>query len=135
LKGPVQKAVLIAGDYQETKNVNTSGPDIMPNTAFAPLKIRAVAGAAVTWIVPGTGQCVAKTVRLAVAASSTTAISSVQFFDGTRPIGVDRKGDSDLFFVDWKTARAKKGKHVLRAIVKAAGGKRAAATRLVRVCR
>jgi subtilisin family serine protease len=134
LKGPVQKAVLVAGDYQETKNVNTSGPDPMPNTAFVPLKIRAVVGPAVTWIVPSANVCAPKTTRLAVAASSTTKISAVQFFDGGRRIGVDRKGDSDLFFVDWKTADAKKGKHVLRAVV-IAGGNRASAARPVRVCK
>ena len=126
---------MIAYDYQETKNINVSGPDIVPNTAFLPVKIKAVTGPAVTWVVPDVNVCVPKTARLAVAASSTTKISAVQFFDGARKIGVKRKAVADLYFVDWKNAKAKKGKHVLRVIVVAAGGKRVSATRSVRVCR
>ena len=135
LQGPVQAATMIAYDYQETKNINVSGPDIMPNTAFLPVKINAVTGPALTWVVPETNACMPKTARLAVVASSTTKISAVQFFDGARKIGVKRKGVLDLYFVDWKNGKAKKGKHVLRAVVVAAGGKRASATRSVRVCR
>jgi subtilisin family serine protease len=135
LQGPAQKATMIAYDYQETKNINVTGPDIMPNTQFKPVAIKAVVGPAVTWVVPGANQCVPKTARLAVAASSTTKISSVQFFDGKRRIGLKRKGLLDLYFVDWKNAKAKKGKHVLRAVVVAARGKRATATRTVRVCK
>ncbi|HEY8628367.1 MAG TPA: S8 family serine peptidase [Gaiellaceae bacterium] len=135
LQGPIQKATMIAYDYQETKNINVSGPDIVPNTAFVPVKISAVAGAAVTWVVPDQNLCVPKTARLAVVASSTTKISAVQFFDGARKIGIKRNGLVDVYFVDWKNAKAKKGKHVLRAVVVAAGGKRASATRSVRVCR
>ncbi|MDX6492206.1 MAG: minor extracellular serine protease Vpr, partial [Gaiellaceae bacterium] len=135
LQGPVQAATMIAYDYQETKNINVTGPGIMPNTAFLPVKINAVTGPAVTWVVPDTNACVPKTARLAVVASSTTKISAVQFFDGARKIAVKRKGVLDLYFVDWKNGKAKKGKHVLRAVVVAAGGKRASATRSVRVCR
>ena len=135
LQGPVQAATMIAYDYQETKNINVTGPDIMPNTAFVPVNIKAVTGPALTWVVPDTNVCVPKTARLAVAASSTTKISAVQFFDGKRKIGVKRKGLADLYFVDWKTAKAKKGKHLLRAVVLAAGAKRASATRAVRVCK
>jgi minor extracellular serine protease Vpr len=135
LRGPIQNATMIGYDYQETKNINVTGPDIMPNTAFVPVKINAVTGPAVTWVVPDANLCLPKTARLAVAASSTTKISAVQFFDGPRKIGVKRKGVADLYFVDWKNAKAKKGKHLLRAVVVAARGQRASATRSVRVCR
>jgi subtilisin family serine protease len=127
-------AILVASDYQESKNVNTVGADIMPNTAFSAVKLRAVSGPALSWIVPERNECVAVRTRLVVAASATRKIASVRFFDGGRPIATVTRGQSGLYFADWTTARAKPGRHVLRAVVTAAG-RHSAVTRLVRVCR
>ena len=43
---------IVASDYQEAKNVNTSGAEIMPNTAFRASRITVVAKPAVTWLSP-----------------------------------------------------------------------------------
>jgi minor extracellular serine protease Vpr len=134
LTAKVTKGTLISGDFQETKNVNVTGDNIMPNTSFLPIRIRVVTGSAVTWIVPNANACVTRPARLAVAASSTRGISAVRFFDGKKRIGTVTKGVSGLYAIDWKTQKAKRGRHVLRAVV-LSGGRPVSAQRPVRVCR
>ena len=45
-------AMLIASDNQETKNVNTIGANVLPNTNFKPVKVAVVNKPTVTWLVP-----------------------------------------------------------------------------------
>ena len=128
-------AIYVASDNQEAKNVNTFGPDIMPNTNFAETRIRAVNRPTVAWLVPESRECAARRAGLVVLAGSPDRIRSVRFFDGSKRIGIDRLGSLGLYAADWSTARAKKGVHRLRAVVVDAKGRRATATRAVRVCR
>jgi hypothetical protein len=58
----------------------------------------------------------------------------VQFFDGKRRLRIVRRNVAGLFSTTWRTRRAKRGLHTLRAVVRA-GGQRAEASRVVRVCR
>jgi minor extracellular serine protease Vpr len=126
---------LEASDYQETKNLETIGKNLLPNTTFKSVRLRAVRGPAVTWLAPVRGACVARNASLAVMASSNTAVRSVRFTVNGRSIGIDRSGPADLFTATWHTAQAKHGRHVLSAIATDAAGKRFAAARPVRVCR
>jgi minor extracellular serine protease Vpr len=128
-------AIFVASDYQEAKNVNTSGTDIMPNTNFVPARLRVVSGPTVTWLVPEQRECVPRRTRLVALAGSTARIRSVTFFDGPRRLRIVRSGDAGLYAADWSTARAARGVHRLRAVVTDARGRRAAAVRAVRVCR
>jgi len=124
----------IAYDYQETKNVDQAGDNILPNTSFRGVRIHGVRGPAVTWLFPTPAACAAKTERLVVLASDVRRISAVRFtLDGKR-IGSVKKGSFGLYALNWKRGSAKKGKHVLRAQVVDAAGKAAAAPRIVRVC-
>jgi minor extracellular serine protease Vpr len=129
------RAVLTASDYQESKNVNSVGDDILPNTAFRPVGITGVSGPALTWVSPAENQCVGKTAGLLVVASSTKRVRSVRFFVDGKPIDIDRKGASDLFSGSWTTRLASAGKHELRAVETDTGGHTLAATRHVKVCR
>jgi len=129
-------ATLEASDYQETKNVNTSGSEIMPNTAFKAVHVAASARPAVSWLAPdATAGCVKGKVGLIVDASSPRKIASVRFYDGKRRIGTVRKGQIGLYVGTWKTAKAKRGAHTLRAVASDAGGHTAGARERVRVCR
>jgi subtilisin family serine protease len=130
-------AMLEASDNQETKNVNTSGSEIMPNTTFKAVHIAAAARPAVSWLEPDpSAGCVKGTVRLIVAASSPRRIVSVRFFDGRRRLATVRTGEAGLYFTDWKTKKAKRGAHTLHAIAKdSAAGRYASAGERVRVCR
>jgi hypothetical protein len=70
-----------------------------------------------------------------VIAGASRGVRSVRFFDGTRLIGTQRSGSEGLFSTPWRTAKARHGRHLLRAVVTDRRGATASATRLVRVCR
>jgi hypothetical protein len=129
------RAILSASDYQEPKNVNSVGNDILPNTAFRAVGITGVSGPALTWVSPAENQCVGKTADLLVVASSTKQVRSVRFFVDRKQIRIDRNGASDLFSGSWTTRAASAGRHELRAVATDVGGRTLSATRRVRVCR
>ena len=128
-------ATLVASDYQESKNVNTSGAEIMPNTAFRATPITVVPRPALTWLSPIPNQCAGATTRLLVTASSTARVRYVRFFDGKRLLATKRTGTAGLYFHDWRTRTAARGRHTLRAVVTDVRGRKAAAQLRARVCR
>jgi hypothetical protein len=124
-------ATVEASDFQETKNVNTSGSEIMPNTAFKSVRIAAAARPAVTWLAPDpSAGCVKGTVGLIVVASAPRKLASVRFYDGKRRIATVRTGPAGLFVAPWKAGKARRGAHTLRAVARGAS-----ASERVRVCR
>jgi minor extracellular serine protease Vpr len=126
---------MAASDYQETKNINTPGDSIMPNTAYLQKKLTVVDGPTATWVTPFANQCAASTESLAVVAASTKKVRSVTFTDDGKRIGVDKSGPGGVFSVAWKTAKLKKGTHHLAARVLDAAGRTAAAGLNVKVCK
>ena len=128
-------AVLVGADFQEAKNVSSPGGSVLPNTSFERATIRGVRGAAVTWLRPEARNCLGRRARLVVVASSTRKIRRVRFYDGRRLIAASRRGVAGIHSVTWNTSRARRGRHQLRAVVVARGGTRAAAGRIVRICR
>jgi minor extracellular serine protease Vpr len=126
--------VSAASDFQESKNLNTTGANVMPNTSFASGTLKVVNGPAATWLVPETRECLAARADLVVLASSTTAIRSVRFLDGRKQIAVDRTGPAGLYTAVWRAGGATKGEHTLRAIVRDAKGRAYETKRVVRRC-
>jgi minor extracellular serine protease Vpr len=124
-----------AADFQESKNVDSVGDELLPNTAFASGNITVVNRPAVTWLTPEVNECTEARVPLTVLASSTAAVRSVRFFDGRKLLATDRQGGAGLFTAVWRRGAAAKGKHTLRAIVTDAKGRKAEAQRVVRVCK
>jgi minor extracellular serine protease Vpr len=124
----------LASDYQEAKNANSYGGDVMPNTRMTALRLRVTRRPEVTWLTPLAKRCTAKRTPLLVLASATTGIRNVRFFDGNRRLRVVSKGVAGLYTMTWRTASAKRGLHRLRVVV-AAGQRTAEASRVVRVCR
>ena len=123
-----------AADFQEAKNVDSVGDELLPNTAFAEGPIRVVNGPAVTWVVPEANECAAARTPLVALASSTAAVRSVRFFLGRTLVATVRRGPAGLYTATWRRGTAAKGKHTLRAIVTDARGRKAEAQRVVRVC-
>ena len=124
-----------AADFQEAKNVDSVGDELLPNTAFASGNITVVER-------PGDhlGHARAERVRrrpaqLLVLASSTAALRSVRFLDGSKPIATVRRGVAGIYSAAWKRGGAAKGRHTLQAIVTDAKGRQAEAQRVVRVCK
>lgn len=126
---------LMAQDFQETKNLNTPGDDIYPNTTFQATRINVVNGPALTWILPFANDCVARpTERFVVSASSTAKPTKVVFRVDGKIVGTDRSGISGAWAVNWKTSGVKKGKHSLTATVVDKLGRGATSARTVRGC-
>ena len=124
-----------AADFQEAKNVDSVGDELLPNTAFASGRIRVVKRPTVTWITPERNVCAAARTRLLALAGSTARVRSVRFYDGRKLFATVRRGPAGLFTSTWRRGAAAKGKHTLRAIVTDARGRKAEAQRVVRVCR
>jgi hypothetical protein len=129
------RAVVGAADFQEAKNVSTPGGSVLPNTSFNQVTIRGVSGPAITWLLPQPRSCVGPSVRLVVATSPTRRIRQVRFFDGRRRIAVSRHGISGVHSATWNSRSARRGQHVLKAVVVTRDGGRASAGRVVRICR
>jgi hypothetical protein len=127
-------AIIAASDYQESKNINTIGNDIYPNTQFLGTRLRVVNGPTVSWIEPPAHVCALKTERLVVVADSTSKVRQVRFTHNGKPIGVDRRGNG-VYSVTWKTAGLKKGTQRLLATVTDVSGRKAAAGRILRTCK
>ncbi|HVW89972.1 MAG TPA: S8 family serine peptidase, partial [Gaiellaceae bacterium] len=115
LKAGKTTLAMQASDLQEAKNINTIGDEIMPNTAFAQIKLTVVNGPALTWLSPPANDCALKTDQLAVIGSSTKKLKQVAFSVDGKRIGVDKSGPSGIYSLAWKTAKLKKGKHHLVA--------------------
>lgn len=129
------RAIVGASDFQEAKNITTFGPNVMPNTSYRPVRIRAVRGTTVTWLLPRGRNCVRGNQSLLVLANTTGVIRKVRFFAGRRPIKTVTKGVSGLFSATWRARGAKPGRHRLRAVVDSARGRNAVASRVIRVCK
>jgi hypothetical protein len=125
---------IVAGDFQEAKNVSTPGDEAMPNTRFLGARFSVVASPVVTWIGPAKGSCLPAKAELQVSASSPATISSVGFFDGKRQIARVKRSDQGIFRATWRTGGVRKGTHALTAIVSDTAGREAEALRRVRVC-
>jgi subtilisin family serine protease len=135
LRAGNRRLVAVASDFQESKNLNTTGADIMPNTSFADGTLKVVSGPAVSWLIPDARACGSARTDLVVLASSTARIRSVRFLDGARTIAVDRSGSAGIYSATWRIAGAAKGAHTLRAVVRDAAGRSFESRRVVRVCR
>ena len=123
-----------AADFQEAKNVDSVGDDLLPNTAFASGPIRVVNGPTITWLSPEVRDCATRRAQLVVVADSSAVIRSVRFLDGQRGISTVKRRGGGLYGAIWRNATAKKGRHLLRAIVTDAKGRKAEAQRVVRIC-
>jgi hypothetical protein len=121
-----------AADYQESKNVDQAGSNILPNTTTTRVRFRGVARPTVTWLLPLGTSCLRRETTLAVAASAPARVGAVRFFDHGRRIATVRRGSFGLYTARWHSRR--RGLHRLRVVVSSRAGS-AAARRTVRVCR
>ena len=128
------RALVVASDYQEAKNTASIGDDVLPNTNVVDVPLNVVAGPTVTWLRPERRECVARRASLLVVAGSTARVRAVRFFADGKRIAIDRSGGAQLYSATWRRGGARKGAHLLRAVVVDAKGRTAAAERTVRVC-
>ena len=101
--GKTKATVVQASDYQESKNINTVGNDIYPNTAFMQAKLTVVNGPTVTWLLPPAHVCALKNDRLVVVAGATKKIKERRVHRREDRIGVDKTGPGGVYSVAWNT--------------------------------
>jgi minor extracellular serine protease Vpr len=136
LKAGTLQLRVISSDYEEAKNVNTTGTSIMPNTRTTAVAVKVVRGPAVDWLDPPPRACVDKQQQLLVAASSPAGVKSVRFLLDGRRIAAGRKSASPgVWQATWHSGGAKRGAHVLAAVVDDRGGHTASSRLSVRACR
>jgi hypothetical protein len=127
-------AVIVASDFQESKNIVTPGGSIEPNTTFRRVRIRGSAGAAATWIFPHPNACLGPEAKLVVAASAVGKVAGVRFAYDGHPIVTATQPSAGLYAATWLTSRSPLGRHMLTATVLGADGKSATVKRVARVC-
>ncbi|MES1248848.1 MAG: S8 family serine peptidase [Actinomycetota bacterium] len=122
---------MISSDFQESKNVDTIGDKLMPNTRTASARLRVVAGVTIDWLLPTAGVCTPRSARLEVAAGSPAGIARVDFAVDGKLRATSRSGNLGL----WSARVALgPGRHVL--VVTSVDKKRRAASvrRIVGTC-
>jgi subtilisin family serine protease len=120
---------MLSSDFQETKNVDTKGAKIMPNTRTRAASVRVVAGPTVSWLAPA--RVCAGPSLLEVAAGSTARVHVVRFAVDGRVVASDRSSSDGLWAA---TARVPRGRHTVGATVVDAKGRTASAQRAVGRC-
>ena len=103
---------MITSDFQESKNIDTVGPSIMPNTRTLSARLQVVATPAVNWLTPARDACVRTSQKLEVAASSPSGVRAVRFFADGRRVATDRTSDKGLWSA---TVKLGAGRHRLTA--------------------
>jgi subtilisin family serine protease len=115
---------MVSSDYQEAKNVDTEGPQIMPNTRTRTVTLRVVPGVTVNWLL---GTCR----QLEVSAGSPRRITAVRFAVHGRVVATARHGVHGV----WSAApQLSRGTHEVVATAVDRSGRTAVATRRVSAC-
>jgi subtilisin family serine protease len=115
---------MISSDYQEAKNVDTEGAQIMPNTRTRTVTLRVVPGVTVNWL---QGSCRG----FEVTAGSPRRVTAVRFSVDGHVAATARHGVHGVWSA---TARLSRGTHAVVATAVDATGRTAVATRMVRAC-
>jgi minor extracellular serine protease Vpr len=125
-------STVVSYDFQETKNVDQAGDNVLPNSTYLPVTIRGVAGPAVSWVFPDVGACAPKKPRMVVLASSVRKVREVRFYDGGKLVATAKNGPAGIFGAAWNPKGP--GLHKLTAVAIDVAGKKAGASRSARVC-
>ncbi|MGH3009281.1 MAG: S8 family serine peptidase [Gaiellaceae bacterium] len=127
------RMLFASSDYQEAKNINTTGSNILPNTRTAAHRLRVVHGPTANWLLPSGGTCVAAHNSLLVTADAPGGVKRVRFFLDGKKLANGKHGAVDLW--SGKLRKVSQGKHHLEAVVVARNGLTATSRIPVHHCR
>jgi len=133
LKKGRREAVFSSSDFQESKNVDTSGTDLLPNTRTLLTRLHVVNAPTVSWLVPASGGCVASKADLLLVAAAPGGIKTMRFLLDGKTAGKGHRADVQLW--TGKLRKLGKGKHVLVAVVTNRHGRTAKAKLHFRTCK
>jgi hypothetical protein len=117
------RMLFLSSDYQEAKNINTTGSNILPNTRTVARRLRVVHGPVGDWLFPSGGACVVRHGSLLVTADAPSGVKRVRFLLDGRALANGRHGPADLW--NGKLRKVSKGKHHLVVVVVARNGRTA----------
>jgi minor extracellular serine protease Vpr len=137
LKAGKTPVIVVAGDFQEDKNVDQAGEiqSILPNTTFLPETLKVVNRPTVTWLIPERDECAGPATHLLVVAGATKKIRQVQFFVDGKEIATVKRGTSGLYGATWRPRGLARGNHALRAVVTDLRGAHTGADRAAKICK
>ena len=124
LRAGTTRVRMMSSDFQESKNIDTQGSKIMPNTRTAGAIVHVVAGVTVDWLV---SQCT----RVAVSAGSPRGVAAVRFAVDGRRVATTPRSVQGIWSARLHLAR---GRHLLVATAVDAAGATASARRMVGAC-
>jgi subtilisin family serine protease len=129
------RLTVLSSDYQEAKNIDTTGTDILPNTSVTVIRLKVVRGPAVTWLEPARFDCIAKSQQLLVAASATNGVKSVRFLLDGHAVAKGRRVGDGIWSGKLSAGHEGKGRHKLEALVTDRHGHTASDQLSLRRCR
>ncbi len=124
LRAGTARVRMMSSDFQESKNVDTQGSKIMPNTRTAGATMHVVAGVTVDLLL---AQCT----RVAVAAGSPRGVAAVQFSIDGRHVATAHHSVQGIWTAHVHVAH---GRHLLVATAVDARGAAASTRRMVAGC-
>ena len=122
-----------SSDFQESKNIDTSGRKLLPNTRTRAVKLRVVDGPAASWLLPSSGACVKRGANLLVTAGAPSGVKRVRFLRDGHKMVAGTRGPAQLWSA--KLGKLRKGRHVLAAVVTSRAGGHATTRIRVHTCR
>jgi subtilisin family serine protease len=122
---------MVSSDFQEAKNIDTSGNKLMPNTRTASTQLHVVDGVTADWLLPAADACAPRRTTLEVVAGSPVGVARVVFSVDGRQRATSRTGSQGLW-----TARVSlgRGRHVVVATAVDKRRRTAEVRRMVRTC-
>ncbi len=126
------RMLFASSDYEEAKNINTTGNNILPNTRTAAHKLRVVHGPTANWLLPSGGTCVAPHSGLLVTADAPGGVKSVHFLLDGRRLANGKHDAFDLW--SGKLGRVKKGRHKLEVVALTKSGRSATSRIPIHTC-
>jgi hypothetical protein len=109
-----------SSDFQETKNIDTTGSNLLPNTRTRASRLHVVNGPEDTWLLPSSGACVKRGAELLVTADAPKGIKGLRFLLDGRKLAKGKRGPAHLWTA--KLGKLHKGRHVLEAVAATRGG-------------
>ena len=133
LKKGRRRAVFVSSDFQESKNIDTTGGNLLPNTRTLLTKVHVVDAPTVSWLLPTNSACVPSRADLLLTAAAPGGIKSMRFFLDGKNAGKGNRGEVQLW--NGKLGKLRKGKHVLEVVVTNHHGRSAKAKLRFRACK
>jgi minor extracellular serine protease Vpr len=121
-----------SSDFQESKNIDTMGKKLLPNTRTIGSRLHVVKRPTETWLLPSSGACLRKGDDLLVTAGAPDGVRRLRFLLDGHKIAKAVRGPVHLW--DGTLRKLPKGRHVLSAVVVTRRGHSVTARMRVRTC-